>query len=137
MNTTAQTILNRSCPAKRANSVASLLSSRAFLTVMVSLAVLAMAGMANAALIAYEPFNYTAGSFANGTAATGTGFAGNWTCGVPGTVIPGLNPYSGTQDHAIHRWRCDQRSIRNRRLRACSVIKATAGCAMRRSAVMA
>ena len=94
MNTTTQTILSRSCPAKRANFVASLPGSRAFLAVMVSLAVLAMAGIANASLIAYEPFNYTAGSFANGTAATGTGFAGNWTCGAAGTIGTGLT-YTG------------------------------------------
>ena len=44
--------------------------------------------------LAYEPFNYAAGSLANGTAATGTGFAGNWTCGAAGTIGTGLT-YTG------------------------------------------
>jgi hypothetical protein len=35
---------------------------------------------------AYEPFNYTAGSFANGTAATGSGFTGNWSLSGSGTI---------------------------------------------------
>jgi hypothetical protein len=39
---------------------------------------------------AYEPFNYSLGALANGTASTGTGFAGNWTCGANGTIVSGL-----------------------------------------------
>jgi hypothetical protein len=39
---------------------------------------------------AYEPFNYSLGALANGTATTGAGFAGNWTCGANGTIVPGL-----------------------------------------------
>ena len=103
MNITAQTMLSRSGPAQRANSVASLPGSRTFLTVMVSLAVLAMAVIANASLIAYEPLNYALGAINNGaattatgtpTATTGGGFSGNWTCGAAGTVISGLT-YTG------------------------------------------
>ena len=52
--------------------------------------VLLIAGVANAAINAYEPFNYAAGSFANNTASTGTGFTGNWTCGAAGTIVTGL-----------------------------------------------
>ena len=45
------------------------------------LALLATLGLSHATAAVYEPFNYT-GSVANGTAATGDGFNGNWTCGV-------------------------------------------------------
>ena len=41
--------------------------------------------------IAYEPFNYTAGNLANGTASTATGISGNWVCGGAGTIVSGLN----------------------------------------------
>src|SRR5579871_2062687 len=58
------------------------------------LALLLIAGVANAATTAYEPFNYPSGSFANNTAATSTGFTGNWTCGAAGTIVNGLT-YSG------------------------------------------
>src|SRR6516162_5677763 len=53
------------------------------------LAVLSFAIVANAAVTAYEPFNYS-GSIANGTATTGSGFTGNWTCGGAGTAVSGL-----------------------------------------------
>jgi hypothetical protein len=66
---------------------------------------------ASATLVAYEPFNYTAGSFANNTAsaATGTptqttpgGFTGNWTCGASGTIVSGLTYTSlPTTDKAL------------------------------------
>ena len=41
---------------------------------------------------AYEPFNYStgAGVLTNGTAVTGPGFSGNWTCGAPGNIGAGL-----------------------------------------------
>ena len=39
---------------------------------------------------AYEPFNYSLGAFASGTASTATGFSGNWTCGSAGTIVSGL-----------------------------------------------
>jgi hypothetical protein len=39
---------------------------------------------------AYESFNYSPGALANGTASTGTGFTGNWTCGTDGTIVSGL-----------------------------------------------
>jgi fibronectin type 3 domain-containing protein len=43
-----------------------------------------------AAAPVYEPFNYSAGTLANGTAATGSGLSGNWTCGAAGTIGAGL-----------------------------------------------
>jgi hypothetical protein len=61
---------------------------------MVSLALVAMVGMAHATVTAYEPFNYSTGAFANGTAATGSGLSGNWTCAAGGTVTSGLT-YTG------------------------------------------
>lgn len=54
---------------------------------MVGLA-LCFASLSNssyASLIAYEPFNYTT-SIPNGTAATGTGFSGEWTCGTTPSI---------------------------------------------------
>jgi fibronectin type 3 domain-containing protein len=42
----------------------------------------------------YEPFNYPAGTLANGTAATGSGLTGTWTCGAAGTITTGLT-YTG------------------------------------------
>ena len=39
----------------------------------------------------YEPFDYPAGSLSDGTAATGIGLSGNWTCGTAGTVVSGLS----------------------------------------------
>lgn len=94
MNITTQTLLSRSFPARRANSVTLVPGSCASLTLMASLALLAMAGMAHATVTAYEPFNYATGSLANGAAATGAGFTGNWTCGAAGTIISGLT-YTG------------------------------------------
>jgi hypothetical protein len=61
---------------------------------MVSLTLLTMAGIAQATVTVYEPFNYSTGAFANGTAATGSGLSGNWTCAAGGTVISGLT-YTG------------------------------------------
>ena len=40
--------------------------------------------------VAYEPFNYSLGALANGTASTGTGFSGNWTVSGGGTIVAGL-----------------------------------------------
>ena len=37
---------------------------------------------------AYEPFNYA--SLPNGTASTGTGFSGNWTCGAAPAIVAGM-----------------------------------------------
>jgi hypothetical protein len=54
------------------------------------LALLATLGLSHATAAVYEPFDYATGSFANGTAATGDGFTGNWTCGASGTVVTGL-----------------------------------------------
>jgi hypothetical protein len=94
MNATAHTILRRPCPARQANSVTSLAGRRKPVTLMVSLALLALAGMVHAAVTVYEPFNYPSGTFATGTAATGSGLSGNWTCGTAGTIGSGLT-YSG------------------------------------------
>ena len=63
-------------------------------TLMASLALLAMVGVAQAAVTSYEPFNYATGGFVSGTATTGSGFTGNWTCGVSGTIVPGVT-YTG------------------------------------------
>ncbi len=41
-----------------------------------------------AAVTVYEPFNYV--SLANGTAGTGTGESGNWTCGTTPAIVSGL-----------------------------------------------
>src|SRR4051812_7098722 len=62
--------------------------------VIVSLAAVMLFALAAlnaaAALAAYEPFNYTLGSFANNTASTGSGFTGNWANGAAGTIVAGL-----------------------------------------------
>src|SRR6187402_295637 len=42
-----------------------------------------------ASLNAYEPFNYTT-SIPAGTAATGNGFSGNWTCGAEPSIVAGM-----------------------------------------------
>jgi CxxC motif-containing protein (DUF1111 family) len=42
-----------------------------------------------ASLIAYEPFNYST-TIPNGTASTGSGFSGNWTCGATPTIAAGM-----------------------------------------------
>jgi fibronectin type 3 domain-containing protein len=44
---------------------------------------------ARAAVAVYEPFNYTT-SIPNGTASTGTGESGNWTCGTTPSMVTGL-----------------------------------------------
>ena len=56
------------------------------------IALISLAGMAKASLNAYDPFNYS--TLNNGTAATGTGFTGNWSCGAAGSMVTGL-AYSG------------------------------------------
>jgi len=91
MNFTAQTILSRLLPARRANSVTLVSGSCAPLILIVSLV---MMGMAHASVTGYEPFNYSTGSFTTGTTATGDGFTGSWTCGAAGTVTSGLT-YTG------------------------------------------
>jgi fibronectin type 3 domain-containing protein len=59
-------------------------------TLIAALAFLALTGIARASVSVYEPFNYSTGTFTNGTAATGSGFSGNWTCGAAGTIGAGL-----------------------------------------------
>src|SRR5262249_27391877 len=69
---------------------------------IVGLAVLLIAGIANAAITAYEPFNYASGSFANNTPATGSGITGNWTCGGAGTIGTGLTyPGLSVANHSL------------------------------------
>jgi len=60
---------------------------------MAAVALLALPGLAQAAVAAYEPFNYTA-TIPNATPSTATGFSGNWTCGAAGTIVSGLT-YTG------------------------------------------
>jgi len=67
---------------------------RTCLILLTGLALLALDGLARAAVTGYEPFNYATGNLATGTAAAGSGFTGNWTCGAAGTIIAGLT-YSG------------------------------------------
>jgi len=51
---------------------------------------------------AYEPFNYSPGALASGTASTGAGFAGNWTCGANGAIVSGLTyPNLAVADNAL------------------------------------
>jgi CxxC motif-containing protein (DUF1111 family) len=53
----------------------------------------ALSSTGQAALSAYEPFNYTT-SIPNGTASTASGFTGNWACGATPTIATGLT-YTG------------------------------------------
>jgi fibronectin type 3 domain-containing protein len=59
-----------------------------------------------AAVIAYEPFDYPAGTLANNTPATGPGFTGNWTVSafpqIVNTVLtyPSLTPVNRAYQHA-------------------------------------
>jgi MBG domain len=59
-----------------------------------------------ATLAAYEPFDYAAGTLANGTASTASGFTSNWTVSafpqIVNTVLtyPGLTPTNRAYQHA-------------------------------------
>jgi hypothetical protein len=56
---------------------------------------LSAAVISHAAPAAYEPFNYPVeNNLSTGTATTGAGFSGNWTCGVSGWILSGLT-YTG------------------------------------------
>jgi hypothetical protein len=102
MNFSAPTILSRLFPARRASSVTAMPGSCGPLTIVLCLALVVLGGSAQAAATVYEPFNYATGSFANGTAATGAGFTGNWTCGAAGTIISGLtHPGLPVDHHAL------------------------------------
>ena len=81
-------ISNRSLSSLHASS----LSRRIRLTFC--LVLLAMPGLSPVTAAVYEPFDYSIGSFANGTVATGSGLSGNWTCGASGAVVSGLT-YTG------------------------------------------
>jgi len=94
MNIVVQTLPGRLIPAKRAISATSMPGWCELPALMVGLVLLAMAGVAHAAVTGYESFNYATGSLANGVPATGAGFTGNWTCGAAGTVVSGLT-YTG------------------------------------------
>ncbi|HKL22646.1 MAG TPA: hypothetical protein VJ904_12635, partial [Tichowtungia sp.] len=73
---------------------------------MLSLMLLATAGITNAAILAYEPFDYPVGAINNGdattalgtpTATTGGGFTGTWFAGGSGAAIVGGLSYPGLQ----------------------------------------
>lgn len=74
--------------------------------IIISALMAAMAGMAHAALVAYEPFNYAAGTLANGTASTASGFTGNWAVSAFPQIVntaltyPGLTPTNRAYQHA-------------------------------------
>jgi len=57
------------------------------------LATVSLAGIAQASLTVYEPFNYTT-SIPNNTTGTGTGESGAWTCGTTPSIVTGLT-YTG------------------------------------------
>ncbi len=96
----------RSWLAKRAKSLTSATGLCVPLTLFVGLALLALTNIANATILAYEPFNYAVGPINNGdattatgtpTATTGGGFAGSWFAGGSGTTIVGGLSYAGLQ----------------------------------------
>jgi fibronectin type 3 domain-containing protein len=87
MNFTALTRMSPSFPSRRASSVT---ARNGASWPLIAMLCLALGGIVRAGATAYEPFNYATGSLANGTATTGAGFTGNWTCGAAGTIIPGL-----------------------------------------------
>src|SRR3954465_10520604 len=71
--------------------------------ILASLALISIVGISNAALTAYEPFNYALGSFTNNTPASGAGLSNRWTCGAACTVVAGLT-YTGlsTANNALN-----------------------------------
>ena len=89
------------------NRIAKTLSRPASLSrLIVCLALLATASIANATILAYEPFNYSLGALNGGTATTasgtptattGGGFASTWFSGGAGTTIVGGLAYPGLQ----------------------------------------
>jgi len=70
------------------------------------LATILTVGVADAAVTAYEPFDYAAGTLANGTASTASGFTGNWTVSAFPQIVntmltyPGLTPVNRAYQHA-------------------------------------
>ena len=67
------------------------MNSRLKLIVVQLLLVTACGHSVKAELTAYEPFNYSLGALANGTATTGTGFTGNWLVqGAGASSVAGL-----------------------------------------------
>ena len=112
MNIIIQSMLRRSFLTEGANSVTAQPASCARLPLLAGLALLATAGIANASLIAYEPFNYALGAINNGaattatgtpTATTGGGFTGTWFAGGTGCTIIGGLTYPGlpTKNNAL------------------------------------
>ena len=101
----------RSWLARGTHFVTSLTGAHALLTLMASLA---LTGISNAAILAYEPFNYPLGAINNGavstatgtpTATTGGGFSGTWFAGGAGTTIVGGLTYPGLQtDNSALQW---------------------------------
>jgi len=100
-------ILFHSVPSSRpAKSATPARRTRASITLTASLMLLATTGISNAAILAYEPFNYSQGAINDGTATTASGaptattaggFAGTWFAGgVGATIVDGL-VYPGLQ----------------------------------------
>lgn len=72
----------------------------------VTLAALFTHTASHAAVSAYEPFNYNAGTLANNTPSTGSGFTGNWTVSASPQIVntvltyPGLTAVNSAYQHA-------------------------------------
>lgn len=56
---------------------------------------LASACISHAAVTAYEPFNYAAGTLANNTPSTGVGFTGKWTVSAFPQIVNTVLTYPG------------------------------------------
>ena len=106
MNSRANIKSSATSLTRRANPVTSGRFSCALRTLTMSLALLAMTGIANATILAYEPFNYPVGALNGGTpttatgtptATTGGGFTSTWFSGGVGTTIVGGLAYPGLQ----------------------------------------
>lgn len=94
MNREAHIASGAAFSSRTADSVVRARRSCAVPALIVSFALLVTAGVCHGAPTAYEPFNYAVGGFPSGTASTGIGFSGSWTCGIPGSVVSGLT-YAG------------------------------------------
>ena len=106
LNSMTQIPLKSFPSSKPAKSAVSARRSRPPRMLIMGLALLAMTGLANAALLAYEPFDYSIGALNNGepstatgvpSATTGGGFTSTWFAGGVGTTIVGGLAYPGLQ----------------------------------------
>ncbi len=114
MNSRANIQSSAPSPIRRANPVTWGRFSGALRTLTLSVVLVAMTGIANAAILAYEPFNYPVGALNGGTptSATGTptatnggGFTSTWFSAGPGTTIVGGLEYPGLQTaHNALQW---------------------------------